>query len=80
MEAQAAGPQGDVPLIISRQKRTSYLVLEDMRKEQYVKEHEQELFCKATEYGDMEARKALQSKTTFQSTGVSDGSREFLNP
>ncbi len=36
------------------------LVLEDMRRVlQYVKEHEQDFICKATEYGDMEARKAL---------------------
>lgn len=35
------------------------LVLEDMRRVlQYVKEHEQDFICKATEYGDMEARKA----------------------
>ena len=36
------------------------LVLEDMRRIlRYVKEHEQDFICKATEYGDMEARKAL---------------------
>ena len=36
------------------------LVLEDMRRVlRYVKEHEQDFICKATEYGDMEARKAL---------------------
>ena len=37
------------------------LVLEDMRRVlRYVKEHEQDFICKATEYGDMEARKALE--------------------
>ena len=36
------------------------LVLEDMRRVlRYVTEHEQDFICKATEYGDMEARKAL---------------------
>lgn len=35
-------------------------MLEDMRRVlRYVKEHEQDFICKATEYGDMEARKAL---------------------
>ena len=45
------------------------LVLEDMRRVlQYVKEHEQDFICKATEYGDMEARKALaqQQKELFK--------------
>ena len=34
----------------------------------YVKEHEQDFICKATEYGDMEARKALaqQQKELFK--------------
>ena len=45
------------------------LVLEDMRRVlRYVKEHEQDFICKATEYGDMEARKALaqQQKELFK--------------
>ena len=45
------------------------LVLEYMRRVlRYVKEHEQDFICKATEYGDMEARKALaqQQKELFK--------------
>ncbi len=44
-------------------------MLEDMRRVlRYVKEHEQDFICKATEYGDMEARKALaqQQKELFK--------------
>ena len=57
------------------------LVLEDMRRVlQYVKEHEQDFICKATEYGDMEARKALAQQQKELSKAQARMTELFINP